>query len=232
MAEISDRMAQVEIERSYRVVGLLEKLAKRIEHEVLPTISREKASIKRKVLWGDGIIFGLLGAALVTLTVMAGYWDGFTFAPAWWDGILADPILSGLMLTLLVGVFGYVHYRVRKFVVNSTLRSLDAHATTEFGEWIANAMRVNTNSWRTVLITSPAGWGPLTRRRIASVLSDADRFVQALNDRVTSSSGHQTPNPAIRSFESEIDPMGRLSPQDEPAEKHQGSPSVIGEAST
>ena len=28
MAEITDRMAQVEIERSYRVVGLLEKLAK------------------------------------------------------------------------------------------------------------------------------------------------------------------------------------------------------------
>ena len=110
MAEITDRMAQVEIERSYRVVGLLEKLAKRIEHEVLPTISREKASIKRKVLWGDGITFGLLGAALVTLTVMAGYWDGFTFAPPWWDGILADPILSGLMLAVLVGVFGYVHY--------------------------------------------------------------------------------------------------------------------------
>ena len=58
MAEITDRMAQVEIERSYRVVGLLEKLAKRIEHEVLPAISREKEKIKRKVLWGDGITFG------------------------------------------------------------------------------------------------------------------------------------------------------------------------------
>lgn len=231
MAEITDRMAQVEIERSYRVVGLLEKLAKRIEHEVLPTISREKASIKRKVLWGDGITFGLLGAALVTLSVMAGYWDGFTFAPPWWDGILADPILSGLMLAVLVGVFGYVHYLVRKFVVKSTLKRLDAHATTEFGEWIANAMRVNTKSWRTVLITGPAGWGPLSRRRIASVLRDADRFVQALNDRFTSPSGDQTPNPAIQSIDSYDDAMGRLSPQDKPAEKHKGSPSVVGEAS-
>ena len=146
------------------MVGLLEKLAKRIEHEVLPTISHEKASIKRKVLWGDGIIFGLLGAALVTLTVMAGYWDGFTFAPAWWDGILADPILSGLMLTLLVA------FRLRALPSSAVIPRSDASMHMQPGiRRLGLTPCESTQRLAHRVDRSPAGC-PLTRRLLPRCL--------------------------------------------------------------
>jgi hypothetical protein len=189
MAEILNRIESVEVERAYRVVGLLEKLGKRLEGELVPAVQAEREAIKRRVLWGDGIAFGLIAAAFLGLTLFAGYWDSLTFAPPWLDGVVADPIVSSLILAALLGAAGYVHVSVRKLVIKSTLKRLDAAKDSELGEWLANAMRLNTVWWRPVLLTGAAGWGPLSRRRLGGVLRDADRFVQALNDRFTSPSG-------------------------------------------
>jgi GTPase SAR1 family protein len=197
MAEIMDRMEQVEVERAYRVVGLLEKLGKRIENELIPAVRAERERIKTQVLWGDGIVLGAVAAGFVTLTVMADYWQGLTFAPPWLEGLMADSVMLSAAGIAIVAVGGYLHSRVRRWVVGRTMKRLNAARDTEAGEWLANAMAHNTSGWRTVLSTRAAGWGPITRRRIANIAREADQFVQALNDRFTSPSGSQLANPPV-----------------------------------
>jgi hypothetical protein len=192
MAEIYDRMEQVEVERAYRVVGLLEKLAKRIETEVVPRVRESRAALKQRVLWTDGILFALIGAGALAWSIQADYWQGMNFAPPWLPGLLGSPVWVGLATALVVGGAGYIHYLVRKLAVRSTLARLEREGGDELGGWVLNAVRHNTGVWRSVLLTGPAGWGPLARRKVAKVLQDADRFVQALNDRYTSPSGGTT----------------------------------------
>lgn len=194
MAEIVSRISQVEVERAYRVVGLLEKLAKSIENELVPAVAEELTAIKRRVLWGDGILFGLLGIGALAATIAAGYWRGLSFAPPWLADLQADTAVLVIIAVVLLAGGIWIHSRVRRFVVGRALRRLRAKQdTSELGEWLANAVAHNTTPWRTILMTRPAGWGALGRRRLASVLKDADRYVQALNDRFTSPSGGKNP---------------------------------------
>ncbi|NKC14205.1 MAG: dynamin family protein [Gammaproteobacteria bacterium] len=193
MAEIYDRMQQIEVERAYRVVGLLEKLANSIEAHLIGDIRACKERLKRNILWGDGVAGVLLLIAFLVVTNLAGYWDGLTFDTPWLQGLASDPFMSSLVALALLGGAGYGHFLVRKFFVKRLLKQLDEAATDERGEWLVNAMRVNTARWRSVLFTNPAGWGARTKRRVADVLRDADRFVQELNDRYTSPSGQNHP---------------------------------------
>ena len=95
VTEIYERIHQVEVERAYRIVGVLEKTAKAIEQRVVPAVASAKASWKRGVLWLDGAIFGTLVLALAAWTISAGYWTGFRFSAPWFDSIASTPWLCG-----------------------------------------------------------------------------------------------------------------------------------------
>ena len=53
LADITDRMAEVEVERSYRIVGGIEKLAKYIEESIVPELKGYISRWRTRVLWGD-----------------------------------------------------------------------------------------------------------------------------------------------------------------------------------
>lgn len=188
LAEIYDRMEQVEVERAYRVVGVLEKLARRIENDVVPRVREARERIRRRVLRADALAFALVAALFLAWTVNMEYWQGLSFAPPWL-GATSDPLFAGALLAALAVLGGYLHFWIRRFTVRMELRRLRAQASDETGEWVVAATRQSTGSWHSVLFTGVAGWGPLARRRLARVLQDADRFVQKLNDRYTSPSG-------------------------------------------
>jgi hypothetical protein len=62
-------------------------------------------------------------------------------------------------------------------------------------QWVLCAFDRNTVPWRWSLSPRPAGWGMPAKRRIAQVLEDADRYVQALNSRFTDPSGRSAAPP-------------------------------------
>ena len=190
VAEIYERIHQVEIERVYRVIGVLENTAKAIEHRVVPAVESAKASWKRAVLWGDAAVFGALVLGLAVWTLSAGYWQGFRFSAPWFHGIVSTPWLAMLVAALAVAGAGYLHYLVRRLSARFIARRISRNPDLdEVRTWVARAFDHSTRVWRTITTAAPAGWGRGPRRRLAEVAADADRFVQRLNDRFADPSG-------------------------------------------
>ncbi|MBT6275068.1 MAG: dynamin family protein, partial [Chromatiales bacterium] len=136
MAEILERMERVEMERAYRVVGLLEKLAKGIETHLVPDIQKEKERLKKTVLRGDAFAALAVVIALIGLTNMAGYWDGLSFNPPWLEGLVSGPVMSSIALIAALAGGGYIHYLVRRFAVSRALKRLDSNASDEASQWL------------------------------------------------------------------------------------------------
>jgi hypothetical protein len=195
LGEIHSRIQEVEIERAYRIVGALEKTARDIEERIVPSLGAAILRWKKRVLWGDAAVFGLLFALLLVLSIKLDYWQGLAFSPPWLDSLLSSP---GLMFTTAIGlavvVFG-LHYLIRGLAARSVKPSVRRQAEKLDARGnLVQAFQRNTRPWRSIFSTNPVGWGRGARKRLKSVLQDADTFVQTLNDRFTNPAGEQ-PSP-------------------------------------
>jgi hypothetical protein len=189
--EIHSRMEEVEIERAYRIVGALEKTARDIEERSIPLVTATLERWRKRVFWGDGVIMGILLALLLGLSVNAGYWQGFNFAPPWMESGFNAPlpwVLLGLLFLLLLGV----HFGVRKLAARSLLGSIRKQAAKAGlkGDPAGAFMR-STSPWRSILRKHPAGWGRKSRRQLRDVLQSTDTYIQTLNDQFTNPSGSE-----------------------------------------
>jgi hypothetical protein len=199
LAEIHGRMRQVEVERAYRIIGVLEKTAKSIEGDWVPRLQAAKEAWKRRVLWTDAVIAGVVLVVGLAWSIHAGWWQGLSLAPPWLagtSGAATVALWTGAAAVVALAVYG--HFVVRRLVASRIAHGLGRdipHAPTR--EALRKAFRRNTRPLRPLLFTRPAGWGQRMRRRIAEVLAEADRYVQTLNDRFTNPSG-DTPAPAGR----------------------------------
>jgi hypothetical protein len=217
LEEIHNRMHEVEIERAYRIVGVLERTARDIEERAIPAVREAMARWKRRVLWGDALAFGLLLIALVAITLNQGYWQGFSFAPPWLDAFLASPPLQiGATIASLAVVLG-LHFLIRSLAARSLLRQLKRQTDKlAIRGNLSNAFLRNTKPWRSIFSSIPAGWGRGARKRLAQVKEDADNYVQTLNDRFTNPSGdasvHLEDQPLLAAAQIEPDAEAALSP--------------------
>lgn len=189
LEEIHNRMHEVEVERAYRIVGVLERTARDIEERAIPAIKEALARWKRRVLWGDAVAFGLLFASLFGITLKQGYWQGFRFTP-WLESLTGSPAMQlGAAGAALVVVLG-LHFLVRSLAARSLLRQLGKQGEKlAIRGNLANAFLRNTKPWRSIFSRSPAGWGRGARKRLTRVKEDSDNYVQTLNDRFTNPSG-------------------------------------------
>ena len=190
LEEIHTRMTEVEVERAYRIVGALEKTARDIEEKAAPELSAALQHWKKRVLWGDGIIFGLLAAAGLFFSIELGYWQGLSFAPPWLDTLTSTPwLLYGSLIIILFVIYG-VHHLVRSVTAKGISSKLSgrAQALGIKGD-LSKAFHRNTRPWRSIFSKTPTGWGRWARKRLYQVTQDADGYIQTLNDRFTNPSG-------------------------------------------
>ncbi|MGD8909067.1 MAG: dynamin family protein [Chromatiales bacterium] len=190
LKEIHSRMEEVEIERAYRIVGALEKTARDIEERSVPLITRTLKRWRKRVLWGDAMLMGLLLVILLGLSINAGYWQGFQFAPPWLhNGFSLLPfVLLGLLVVVLLGI----HFGVRALSARSLLGSIRKQASKAGIKGDpANAFQHSTKPWRSIFRKHPAGWGRKSRRQLRDVLQATDTYIQTLNDQFTNPSGSE-----------------------------------------
>jgi hypothetical protein len=66
-------------------------------------------------------------------------------------------------------------------------------------ERIRQAFIHNTRPWHSIFRKSPIGWTSRGRNRLKQVITEANQYVQRLNDTFTDPSGHTTPEqqPAV-----------------------------------
>ncbi len=124
MDAILGRIDQVEVERAYRIIGVLEQTARAIEEHVVPTVREARRRWKRRTLWFDGLVFGGIAALALAGTLSAGYWQGLSFSAPWLTWLMEHPVVFGLVAAALLVGAGYVHLKLRKLAAASVAASM------------------------------------------------------------------------------------------------------------
>ena len=191
LAEIRNRMEQVEVERAYRVIGMLEKLALAVRDEAVPALEEARAAWRRRVLLTDAALLAVLAAAAGAL----GLQIGFDTATGW---LGAAGFGTALGAAVLLVAAGYVHFQVRRMAARACGRRLVRGWTADSpieADWLGRAFAHGTSTWRTMWVAAPAGWGGAAKRKVADVLEETGRYVQRLNDRFADPSGRSQAGP-------------------------------------
>jgi GTPase SAR1 family protein len=189
--EIENRMRRVEVERAYRVTGALERAARAVRDDMIPTIREARRYWKRRSLLLDVVVLGLLvllgvGGA-VSLDLSGGVGTAIPVVGPLIDGI---PYIGWILGIAGAGVLVYVHRLLRKLAAFMTVKHYEHTLEgVEHKDWLLRGIRKNTAGWMPAVSDEPVGWGPLTRRKLDAILANAGRFIETLNDRFATPSG-------------------------------------------
>lgn len=191
LAEIQRRMGQVGVERAYRIIGSLGKTAHHIEETQIPRLRALLHEWRRGTLWRDGLLEGGLVVAVAALILGTGTWNGLSYQlPDWLVRLAGSGWGWVLALVVFIGVAVWLHFLARDWSARAVLRQfLRSEPSGGDRDSLERAFRKNTRAWRSVFISHPVGWGRRARKQLQRVIGDADRFIQALNDRFASPAG-------------------------------------------
>lgn len=193
LAEIHERIQRVGVDRAYRIIGSLEKIAHHIEEKVVPRLRDYKVRWRRLVLWGDA---GLFVAFLVVVLMAAspmGSREGWHWPlQDWWHESNGVPVWGGIALAATIILLVYLHFKIRKLAARRVARLIQTDfAPGQECERLYRAFHYNTRGWHSIFTTSPVGWGKRTRKRLHRVIAEANDYIQKLNDTFTDPSGKQ-----------------------------------------
>ena len=183
VTRIHERIEEVRVARAYRIVGMLGQRARMLEKEAAPRIQAFLENWRARVCWLDGIVFGLLLACFLAVTLWGGYWNGFSLRLPYMETVMSNPWGKWSLAGFLAAVAIYIHFRIRRWAEGKATRKILAGIEEkETHENYIRAFTKNTFWWRSIFRRKPAGWGRRNLARLAKVASDANGYVQKLND--------------------------------------------------
>ena len=199
-AAIFERIHQVEVERSYRILGALQTIAGDIENHVVPVVKTAMTKWLKMVLTIDAIAIGIFVLILFAFSNVFDAWALFSYDFA------NAAIMSSLKLGLTVVGFLVVHFTARAFSARLVAKKMvsnvfaDKSLAGEHREGkilagsIKKAFLKNTQPLRSIFRPMPVGWSMRSKRTLAQVAADACDFIQTMNDRYTKPSGIKSPD--------------------------------------
>ncbi len=194
MAIIEERLNQVEVERAYRIIGVLENTAKTIQDQLIPALRQYRELWKRRTAWLDGVVFGVLAVVALGWGISSEYWQGLSFNHPLIKAMTDTSLGWGLFLGGLGAIAFSLHLCLRQVAAESVILRLKRDfKEQDIGDWLARAFKHNTRKRYFMLGRDPIGYGFLVKRRLAQVLNDADHYIQSLNNRFADPSGESTP---------------------------------------
>lgn len=184
--EITKRIAQVSVERAYRIIGALENFSNRIEKEIVPELETAVSVWKKRVLIADAIVLLPLLVVFLAYTASQGYWQGFNFVIPGSNEKQYGDIFSYVLLGGVVVGFTVIHFAIRGLIAKLYARGL---AEDGYYGNLRSAFLRNTRWHRSVLFGGLVGWNQKAQNKISKLRDSADGFVQKLNDQYTNPSG-------------------------------------------
>ncbi len=187
LAAIKSRFQQMDVDRAYRITGLLEQSGTHLRDVLIPELIKARHTWFRRARWLNGVVFGAMIIALAYWSITSDLWDGFVFTPlAAFPGLLQWLIGGGVIVVL-----GMLYSRLRLMAGRSVLRKLKRdNRPGDDGKRLAMAFEKNLASWRpNVASGRPDGWTGRTQRKLDTLIASADVLIQKFNDRFTRPSG-------------------------------------------
>ncbi|UJP04375.1 MAG: dynamin family protein [Nitrosomonas sp.] len=196
MADINARIRQIEVERSYRIVGKLEQTAKDIKNRVVTKLNDMLNQWKNKVMLFDGIVFGLLGIIAGGLFTMTESWGTLKAFP---DELLQGETSAVVIAAFLLIAVIYTHFTVRRTVANHLLKKLAVELGKDEDTYkqYMRAFNKSTAAYRPMFLSGPSGWNDVTEQTLDEIINEANDYIQALNDQFTNPSGHGKENSQV-----------------------------------
>ena len=109
MQEILGRIRRLDVDRAYRVTGMLEQTAAKIRDRFVPRIEEANRAFRKRVLRTDALLLGVGLLALLGLSAALGWWEGFMFTPPWASFAAGSPAIFWTIVVLLViAAVGYM----------------------------------------------------------------------------------------------------------------------------
>jgi hypothetical protein len=183
----------VEVDRSYRIVAVLEQTARDLADTVVPRLQSLLTQWRKRVFRTDGIVFGVLLVGIVVLTWFTGTWQGWSFTHPFWDWIFATPGLGWVVLAVVLILAIYIHHSICKMttrrMATAIQRSTNPGHQRDFLDNFIRAFRANATTWRSLFARRPRGWSNAVSQRLKNVLIECDRYIQELNDKFTNPAG-------------------------------------------
>ena len=183
VAAIKERIHQVEIERSYRIIGSIENISRDIENEIIPKLTDAISRWTKFVLIGDAIVYGSIALLLIVMN------DWMNVLALFDLNFVDAPVISSVKLAFIASVLLFVHFGLRNTIARHIAKKL---ATETNAGNLKSAFLRNTRITRSVFQPNPAGWSGRAKRLLNTVKLDASEFIQTLNDRYTNPSGHHS----------------------------------------
>jgi len=186
LKRIVARMDEVDLQRNYRIVGVLETVANEMEHDIIPQLAKAKARWRRGVLLGDGaalaVVLLVVGAAMIRFGWLPPA-DVFSFQ--WIGDNLLNVVVGALAIVILAGSF---HYWIRGFVAKRITASLpEAYGHVELN--LKKAFLKSAGTFRSIFRADPVGWGKRDRKQLRNIRETVANHIQELNDRYADPSG-------------------------------------------
>lgn len=192
---IFERIHQVEVERSYRIVGAMQTIAGDIEDHVVPVVKEAMSKWLKMVMALDAVAIAIFLLVLLVLGNTFDSWALFSY-----DFTDAN-IMSSIKLALVIIGFSVVHFTARAFSARliakkiNTKIAIDKTLAGESREGkilagnIRKAFLKNTQPLRSLFRPMPVGWSMRSKRILNEVSEDSSEFIQTMNDRFTRPSG-------------------------------------------
>ncbi|MEQ1620383.1 MAG: hypothetical protein ABL919_03175 [Methylococcales bacterium] len=182
-AAIDQRIANVENDRSYRVLDAIEKNIEDVEAVIIPELKKAIGLWKERSAFTSFIILGFLA----TLAIFAEIETGIIISS------IIDPIIGPAALVVLIAIMVPIHLLISRLQAKLIISQLNARQKKlHLLENLANAFEANITFWRTLLpISEPAGWNKKTKAKLAHLSDKTKDLVQALNDNFSTYDEHQ-----------------------------------------
>jgi GTPase SAR1 family protein len=189
LAEIYARMGQVKVERFYRIVANLERTAHQIEDELVPRLVELKKKWRSGVAWRSAVFI----LPLIVGAAAAGVYGQLNSA-AWLNWAISSWQTAAIVGVPFILILIWIYALIKKSAAAKISKSIPINASdlgAERREGIINAFSRNTGFWNSIFRTSPVGWHWRSKKALRKVFTNADRYVQELNNAYTDPSGKQ-----------------------------------------
>lgn len=174
MNEIDQRLANIENDRSYRVLSSLEKSIRDINDVYIPEVEEQLTVWKDRTNMSTLIILGFI----VTLLLFAELSMGIV-------QILFDPIIGPIFLLVLIIFLVPLHLIVAKVHAKFIINALhDRQKKLNLTEDLSGLFEKSLTFWRMILpINDPVGKNKKVKLRVKALIEQTKDMVQALNDQ-------------------------------------------------
>ncbi len=177
LSEIDQRLANLENDRSYRVINSLENSVKAINDCYIPEVEEQLVIWKERANMSSLIILGFIVTLLIFAEISMGIVD-----------ILFDPIIGPATLLILILILIPIHLMMAKIHAKFIIKNLKKRQKKlNLTEDLAGLFEKSLTFWRIILpINESVAKNKKTRVKVHALIEQCKDMVQELNDQFSS----------------------------------------------